>query len=209
MSVAPPSPESPGPPDADRREAARRRLVERQEARQSRPPLPADAELEVYDPRYCIGCNADLHGHEDAGFCPECGRRFDSADPSTYLDEPAPVRRTSYWLEPPRLAGYTLVLGCLLCRAALHPLAEAWRGGDGLSSLFGAGLLAFSVPYLCGGMYLGLLATEDWVGGRYTALLLGCLVLGVVLSLGLPPLVMGVAVLLSPLVALLRLWRSE
>ena len=47
----------------------------------------AEAKPEPPPPMHCVGCSYELVGLE-AGACPECGRDFDPADPSTFTAAP-------------------------------------------------------------------------------------------------------------------------
>ncbi len=69
--------------------------------------------------RFCLSCRYCLNGVEEA--CPECGRAFCSADPSTWSAQPSPSI-TSRALEAWPILGFSAVWGSLV----VVPFAWPW-----------------------------------------------------------------------------------
>ena len=63
----------------------------------------------------CAKCRYDLTGLARAGYCPECGRRYDVDVPATVYDPDDPQRRTERLLRRLRLAA--LIVGMVMVAA--------------------------------------------------------------------------------------------
>jgi hypothetical protein len=213
MADAPDQPGSTPEPSEARRAAALRRISDRSAEReaQRQQPLPEDASFAVYDPKFCLGCGAELTELEDTTQCPHCGRGFNPADDSTYADEPPPSLEVPYWRQPPRLAGYVLLPLFLLGRVLIRAVEGQFAGMlDTLGgAMAGPLLVVFGlVPWLAGCIYLALIAAEDFFSPRLGPALAVGLLLGVLLTLGLHPALLVIGAILGPFVGLIRAWRE-
>jgi len=72
------------------------------------PPAADTSQRAADPPRYCRGCNYNLHGLT-ASRCPECGRAFDPANPKTYRSHPP-----RDWLRYAKRAAYAVAMLLLL-----------------------------------------------------------------------------------------------
>ncbi|MEM6551891.1 MAG: hypothetical protein AAF750_07165 [Planctomycetota bacterium] len=181
-----PSPETPPQPSAPSAPAA--------DAPPPLAPLPTD----IPQMRFCPACGYNLTGLTD-DHCPRCFRPFDPHDPSTTTDKPPrKLTERNYWLEGPRIAGYTALILTLVGRVLINRSAPGWSnqvaGGDA-SSMAGQAastLLAslsalLLIPWIAGITFLILMALDDRLGGRLMPILGAALLTSCILVLGYDP----------------------
>jgi hypothetical protein len=80
---------------------------------------------------FCKSCDYPLAG-VPAAVCPECGRAFDPADPSTYDARPRARRRT--WIRRGAWAIGVIVLVELLAPSRVAKLTWSWPNSDGVTA---------------------------------------------------------------------------
>ncbi len=98
------------------------------------------AEVEADAPRFCLGCEYDLHGLKEPR-CPECGRRFDPRDSDTFARESARIR-SRRWLRPVLIWMCALVPVELCCAAvAYHTIGEVACAGLIVVTVVGNGIV--------------------------------------------------------------------
>ena len=218
--------------DADatsRRDAARDRLADRHRRRQqdddraraaAATPLPDDAELVVYDPKYCIGCGFELSELPgDVTQCPRCGRGFEPTDPSTYADEPPPDLERNWWLQTPRLAGYGLLVLYVGGRIIIGWVAPSL--GTGLSGGTGSGRVAGSIgalvsvlatmlllPWILFGVLLGLASIEEYFSPKVGVTVVLGAGFGLLLTLGMHPAFLFIGLVAGGFAGLVYAWRQ-
>ncbi len=196
-------------PDDSRREAARQRLAARQSAREEAKsqPLPEDAELVVYDPKFCLGCGEDLSElPTEVTQCPRCGRGFDPHDPSTYTDEPPPALQKNFWLQRPRIAGYLFLFLLVLGRIMIYVL------GGAVGGRFGDVLIAFGVlvmlPWIFVCVYLALEAAEEIHNPTLPVSISLGVASGFIITLGMHPALIFCGLVIGGFTGFFRAWRE-
>ena len=85
------------------------------------PSDPPSSQTAAEPPRYCRGCNYNLHGLT-ASRCPECGREFDPTNRKTYLSRPPRV-----WVRYVRRAAYALAAILMILAAVWSWFFWGWR----------------------------------------------------------------------------------
>jgi len=92
------------------------------------PRRPKSRDLPPHEAKFCKRCHYHLVGLEEAGACPECGRRFDPYEPSTFLQRP-PRRLESYLFGRTALLGaVTLIVTACIYMTFLPRPYVAWDG---------------------------------------------------------------------------------
>jgi len=167
-------------------------------------PLRGDLKILEHPPRYCLACGHDLTLIR-AGVCPGCEKLFNPQDPNTFSDEPI-AEPGNWWAQPPRLAGYAVLplwlIGWLIIAGATSAI-----GGPFSEVLVAFGVLVM-LPWVAVCVLLGMASLDDYHNPKLIVTIPLGVVLGMVLTLGLHPALIFIAMIAGGFAGLLRAWRA-
>ncbi|MEM1446348.1 MAG: hypothetical protein AAGF84_09850 [Planctomycetota bacterium] len=173
-------------------------------------------------PRFCLVCGEPLELPASKGqpaACGHCLKPFDPADPRTFVAEPPPVPRR--WWESDAVPGVAWLLVYAGGYAVVGWVAPGWAGwigggagsdraGAAAGALVAALWMVFGfLPWVYACIYLLLLAFEHHLRDEIVWYLTAGALFGVVCTLGLPPAMLLVGLILGLVAGLVRQWRMS
>ena len=164
------------------------------------------------DPRWCLGC-----GHAltliDKPPCPHCERMFNPEDPTTFSGEPIDPK-DNYWTQAPRIAGYIVLplflIGRLLINDVGERMVDLMSGSGGMAGgLYGAIVTVLVLPWFLATTLLLLIALEDYYNPKLVVCVTLGPLIGVLIALGLSPLLVVCGAVLGLTAGVFQSWRSK